>query len=351
MIHEPPIDHPRFAATLQRVYGIEAERFVYEPIGMVSCGYRVHGPTRYFAKLYPDNRMGRIFAGRLDAYLPLCAWLRDAGVIERLPCAVPTLDGALKTAFDEYVLVVFEFIEGQLPGWEEPLPDALLEQLGRAVGLLHARGKQYPGMGVPVEDFSAPFAQELERALEDLAKVGSQARPGQLQLRRMVEPHIDTVRRLMRRLQALGAELWETSPEHVLCHTDLHGGNMIVDPDGYLHLLDWEGVIIAPAEHDMVARIGDKRFAQIFLPAYERERGPFVLSRTALSFYQHRRNLEDSVDVLVRILYEEASDEQDRFDLGVLADDCICSWDYMEDLGVHELEVQLKAQGRGLFVA
>jgi hypothetical protein len=47
-----------------------------------------------------------------------------------------------------------------------------------------------------------------------------------------------------------------------------------------------------------------------------------------LDFYYHRRNLEDAADVIVRVLYEEPEPEKDRFDLDVLADDCVSGWCY-----------------------
>jgi thiamine kinase-like enzyme len=36
-----------------------------------------------------------------------------------------------------------------------------------------------------------------------------------------------------------------------VCHTDLHGENLMVDDRGNLYILDWETAMIAPPEHDL----------------------------------------------------------------------------------------------------
>ena len=70
-----------------------------------------------------------------------------------------------------------------------------------------------------------------------------------------------------------------------------------------------------------------------------------------MDFYYHRRNLEDAADVIVRVLYEEPEPEKDRFDLDVLADDCVSGWWWLEHRGVAEVEEQLKAGGLDTFGA
>ena len=48
-------------------------------------------------------------------------------------------------------------------------------------------------------------------------------------------------------------KLKEENLPFVLCHTDIHGGNLIRDPQGKLWLIDWENVMLAPKEADLFA--------------------------------------------------------------------------------------------------
>ena len=125
-----------------------------------------------------------------------------------------------------------------------------------------------------------------------------------------------------------------------MCHTDLHGWNLMMDGQGTLHIIDWEGAMIAPPEHDLFFFAGYDYFWDLFLRNYEREFGPVSLDSNVFGFYYYRRNLEDLVDYVVRILYHNADDEQDREDLGEVADYCIAGWSDLEPT-INRIEAKL----------
>lgn len=97
---------------------------------------------------------------------------------------------------------------------------------------------------------------------------------------------------------------------------------------GDLYIVDWEGAILAPPEHDLFFFLGD-RF-DLFLDNYESESGPVRLDSNIFGFYLYRRNLEDLVDWIIRILHENTNEEQDENDLEGIVDDCISGWPYLE---------------------
>ena len=56
----------------------------------------------------------------------------------------------------------------------------------------------------------------------------------------------------MKTLREEARELKEEKLPFVLCHTDIHGGNLIRGtPQGKLWLIDWENVMLAPKEADL----------------------------------------------------------------------------------------------------
>ena len=105
---------------------------------------------------------------------------------------------------------------------------------------------------------------------------------------------------------------------------------MILDERGALYLLDWEGAFLAPPEHDLFFFAWDERFWDQFLPRYERAYRAVDLDPATLGFYLYRRNLEDLAEWVMRILYEENGEAQDRADLEGIAEDCISGWPYLE---------------------
>lgn len=40
--------------------------------------------------------------------------------------------------------------------------------------------------------------------------------------------------------------------DFVLCHADFHDANLLIDPTGRLFIVDWDEIILAPKERDLV---------------------------------------------------------------------------------------------------
>jgi spectinomycin phosphotransferase len=153
-------------------------------------------------------------------------------------------------------------------------------------------------------------------------------------LRDLLLPRKDDILGHLGRLRELQTLARMTRREVVLCHTDLWGGNLIQGDDGSLYILDWEGAVLAPPEHDLYPFTGE-RFG-VFLATYEREFRPVSLDGDIVRFYLYRRNLEDLTDWVFRILYENTDDEQDQNDLRGIVEDCMSGWPCLEG-GISEV--------------
>ena len=58
------------------------------------------------------------------------------------------------------------------------------------------------------------------------------------------------------RADRLGEQLAGCSFPQVLCHADLHTWNVLVDPDEQLWIVDWDEVVLAPRERDLMFVVG-----------------------------------------------------------------------------------------------
>jgi len=236
----------------------------------------------------------------------------------------------LKTCFDDHPLVLFNFIAGERVGYESPLPDEILAKLAGMVGILHRSTSDISVEHPRFESFDIPFEDELLKSLEALERITPGDNHGKRELQKLLLPRKEEILSNLNRLKELQHLAQAAEKEMVLCHTDLHGGNLIMTDQGELHILDWEGAVIAPPEHDLFAFAGEDRFFDLFLPNYEREFGPVSLDSRVFGFYFYRRNLEDLTDWIVRILVENTDDEQNRNDLEGIVEDCISGWPYLE---------------------
>jgi spectinomycin phosphotransferase len=112
-------------------------------------------------------------------------------------------------------------------------------------------------------------------------------RPELEQLRQLILPRRAKLVTLLSRLRELGEVARRISPPQVLVHTDLHGGNLIRTPRDELYVVDWEGAMLAPAEHDLFIFAGEG-FASL-LAAYFRTYGSNPLHPELFAYYFHRR--------------------------------------------------------------
>jgi hypothetical protein len=157
------------------------------------------------------------------------------------------------------------------------------------------------------------FAAQLRDGLNRLDAVGPGHRRGQVTLAELLLPRRDALLDLLAELEQLAPIAEEHSGPLVLCHTDMGGNNVLVDEKGAAWILDWDGLILAPAEHDLAEQRGPG--FTTFLRMYRQAGGICPLYALQFAFYLQRRYLSDLNDWLLRILDVNADPVQDAHDL------------------------------------
>lgn len=106
----------------------------------------------------------------------------------------------------------------------------------------------------------------------------------------------EIIHHLVNRAEVLSQKLQEQSPEYVLCHSDIHGGNVLIDESSSIFIVDWDDPIMAPKERDLmfigggVANVwNNPREEEFFYKGY----GKTEINRTILAYYRHERIVED----------------------------------------------------------
>jgi spectinomycin phosphotransferase len=327
---EPTFDHDLLKDALRRHYGLSVERLTFVPQGEVAFSYIVMcaDGVRYYLKILDDSRLARLSASRLDFTLPLTYELHARGIFPYLPCPVKTRAGALSTTFGAHRAILCTFIEGVNPDETTLHSPAVWAQLARHVATLHTYAATVVAECPFVETFTLPFESALCDGLRALETVTKNDGIGRLALRDLLLPHQATVFSYLERLHALAEQARAAPPPLVLCHTDIHGMNLLLHVSGDLYILDWEGAMAAPREHDLYMFTGDHFPA--FLAEYRRWAGAPPLCANLFGFYFYRRNLEDLTDWIVRILYENTDEAQNRLDLESIRHDCVAVWPYFE---------------------
>jgi spectinomycin phosphotransferase len=326
---EIPIDYNALLEQVQSGYGLEVTQLEYLNAGMVSA-YRMTGPSEtFFLKLFPDTPYGHEASARLEGEHLLLLGLRELNVLERIPTPIRALDGGTISSFQGLPYAVYRFIEGHTiwETWQDSLT-SIAEILGRLHAgspRLLARHLKFP---MPEEDFELPFETKLLEDLKALQHADLASRSGVLVLRDLLLPRQDELLELLNRAKVFQSLARGRSREFVVAHTDLHGGNLLLDPAGQLWALDWETARVAPAEHDLW--MVHSRFAD-FIPAYEQALGRCCeLDFDLIGFYFYRRNLEDLAVNVQQVMDGGRSDEQDFEDLARIQEHGFDAWPNLE---------------------
>ncbi|MFL5679260.1 MAG: phosphotransferase [Chloroflexota bacterium] len=303
------------AAALRADYGIEPTRLEITERGkdFAASVFRVSvagsGP-RFVVKTRPAD------APR-DVAAAIARYLADAGV-QGVVAPIPSLTGSVAARSGSVSLTVYPFIDGRL-GIEMEMADASWRALGAFARRLHATT-------LP-EDLADAVPRESYRPAEidTIARVDAAVRdapsPGDDTAARVVDlwhDHRDEILALATRTAALGDALRARSLPLVTCHADTHTGNLIVDPAGAVWVIDWDEVVLAPKERDLMFSVGggistelvDANATTRYLEGY----GDVDIDEQALAYYRHAWAVQDVGGYAWRVLLDGSANVAQRKD-------------------------------------
>ena len=305
MIDRPDIDERMLAAEVAAAWSVDVTELAFMPVGLDghAWAYRVEmsDGRRYFLKV----RRGDF----TPAAVVLPRFLRGRGLRQVVAPLDPRPDGGVARRFGDYRLLLYPFHDGGSL-WGRGLTDPQWIEYGDFLGRLHRV--------TPSAEVAAVLPAETYRssAGERLRTIGGQAATSEV-LGAFWKRYGDALHRLAETVDDLASRV--TPGQHVICHADIHPGNLIADGDGPVHVVDWDAPILAPRERDLMfvysTDFGDhpvnRRRAELFRQGY----GAVEPDRTLLSYYRSERHLDDVAVFLGSILDPGASAESRANDL------------------------------------
>lgn len=291
-------------------YGLAIDSL--EPVvgGWSALAYRAVTPEGdYFVKVYDKHRPSVApWIARIDDYMPIVMRLHEnAALAGNMVAPILTKCGEYKVEDCNNLILVFPFIEGSSID-ESRISPAQARKLAGILAVLHMA--EYHDIPIPSpgmrEDYVLPFYTKLTSYIENVETPGDVAR--------VLNEHSSTLLAAMGKAQDLGDELRATGAPLVLCHTDVHGWNLI--KANRLILADWEGLRLAPEEAGLFSFTGGFFFdyaAGDFFAAYDEARGGYAVNERAMAFYRLRRRLEDIAGFADSIINDDlAREERER---------------------------------------
>jgi spectinomycin phosphotransferase len=293
MIERPNISDASICTALADGYGISPVGLEFLPIGNDSTAwaYRVSadGGSDYFLKLKKGG-----------AYAPgilVPRFLQEQG-ITAVVAPLTALDGGLCHSAGDFVLILYPFIAGR-SGMEIGLSGGQWAEFGRLLKQIHSTSLPADlQTRVPRETFR-PYWSAMVHQLN--AQMGRRqwTHPLEQELAGFWLQKQADIERITSRAEELGQRLQARAPEFFLCHADIHTANLLIDSRGGLFIVDWDQVIFAPLERDLMF-IPDAAASHDGAPFYSGY-GPVTLDPLALAYYRYEWVVQEIGDYGQRV--------------------------------------------------
>lgn len=300
MIEKKILSDQRIIDCLNTDYDIKAATLKFIPLGadIDASVYKVqtHDNSSYFIKLkrsHPDD---------IGAVIQLL--LHDAG-IKQIISPIKAKHSQPTNYIDDFTLIVYPFIEGQ-DGFSRNLTNDQWITLGKTLQKIHEFVLPPLIKNQIKREFYSPKWREAVRSMythidakpkitDDIA----------LKLLAFMKKQRETIQRLVDRAEQLEQKIQKQSPGFVLCHSDIHGGNVLIANDGTVYIVDWDQPIMAPKERDLMFIGGG--VANVWNNPHEEEffykgYGNTEINREILAYYRHERIVEDIAEYSQQLL-------------------------------------------------
>lgn len=309
MLEKPDISDERIHSRLQEEYGLRGRSLQFRPSGdLHTAVYHVlrEDGTKYFLKLIKSF-------DEIIVEVPL--FLKSRGIAAVI-APYETKSKRHWADLGEYKMVLYPFLEGK-DGFEIELSDSDKHNLGITLKAIHSTPVSANlERLIPQEGFSPRYRDSVKSFQARAEQISSQDTIA-AKLARFINSRGREIDHLVARTEELAVKLQSATPDFVLCHSDVHGRNILIGEDGKLYLVDWDNPILAPKERDLMFVGGgidpiwkSKRDEELFYAGYGKTR----INLSALAYYRYERVIEDLAAYGEQVLWSDRSvTDRERF--------------------------------------
>ena len=309
MLIKPEIEDESILTCIRQEYGLRIHQLAFLPLGgdLCSAVYRAvaEDETPFFCKL----RCGDF--EEISVELP--KFLSEQGIPEIFPPLVTTA-GRLWAELGAYNLILYPFIEGT-SGFDVKLTEGQWAAFGTALKRVHSTSVP-PALSQKIqrESYSTEWRDQCRGVIKRIDEKTFDD-PITASFAAYLRPKRETFIDLLERAERLAQTLTSRSVEYVLCHSDIHPGNLFIEPTGTLFIVDWDYPVLAPKERDLMFIGGGQGYLgttdQEEEMHFYRHYGETKIDLDAMAYYRCERNIIDLCVESGRIFTSTLGD-QDR---------------------------------------
>ena len=308
MLSKPPIDDTSILTALHAEYGLSATELTFLPLGADLNTAVYHVVTQDGASLFLKLRKSGFDPITVD----VPAYLAGQGFEFVIPPLKARTQGYW-AGLDAYRMILYPFIVGK-DAYELALSDQQWLDFGAALRDIHKTQVPQPlARRIPRETYSPRWREAVKKFQVQIEQTTFEE-PTAAKLAAFMKETRHEISRLVERAGKLAHTLRLRELKFVLCHADIHPGNLLVGADGAFHIVDWDNPILAPKERDL-GMIGggsvwnSAREIDLFYKGY----GPAQVDGEALAYYRYERIVQDIAAFCEQLfLSNEGGDDREQ---------------------------------------
>jgi spectinomycin phosphotransferase len=307
MLTPPDLSRETVAQYLADAYGLHDARIEFLPLGadVNSAVFRINASdgAAYFLKLRRGDFDQPVVA--VPAFLH-----HDKG-IEAVMAPLPTTSQQLSTQGHGFDWALYPFFDGK-NGFERALTNRQWTTLGAALGAIHRTElPEALSASLPKEHYAHHWREGVRRYQRRFIN-GVKGDDIVKRFFAFWEEHAEEIDTVVYRSEQLASILLERPPQLVLCHSDLHAGNVLVGDNDRISIVDWDTLILAPKERDLMFVGGgvghvwnQPQEEALFYEGY----GLKDIDLVALAYYRYERIAKDVLEFCDQMFDATASAE------------------------------------------
>ncbi|HHL0270881.1 TPA: aminoglycoside O-phosphotransferase APH(9)-Ia [Legionella pneumophila] len=273
---------------LKVYYGIDihAVQLIVGGADMNAFGYKADSESNsYFVKLK--------YGHHDEINLSIIRLLYDSGIKEII-FPIYTRDTKLFQQIDHFKIIVYPFIDAP-NGFTQNLTEKQWQQLGKVLRQIHETSVPTAIQQRLRKETYSPKWREMVRSFYN--KIGFDDSDDQItaDFKSFFNQKIDSIHRLVDSSEELSQKIQPDLDKYVLCHSDVHAGNVLVVNEESIYIIDWDEPMLAPKERDLMfigGGIGNVWNKHHEIDYFYEGYGKTNVDKIILSYYRHERIVE-----------------------------------------------------------
>lgn len=309
MLEKPDLQDEKIIACLQEHYGRLIVQVDFLSLGadLDTAVYRVIASNEipYFLKLR---------SGVFDEASVTYPKFLNAQGIEQIIAPLTTKTDQLWANVDDFKVILYPFVEGSNV-YEVNISEDHWREFGATLKRMHMADLPATITNhIRSETYSPQWRESVQHSLA-LTEDDIVADPIAMELMSFLKTKHNEILDLVGRAERYAKILQARTQELIVCHADIHAGNILIDVNDTFYIVDWDTLVLAPKERDLMyiggSLLGGWRSPEEEIELFYQGYGQTEIDPVTLSYYRYERIVEDiAIYCQQLLLSDEGGDDR-----------------------------------------